>query len=187
MRQDLEHLKLLAIFYYIMAGLTFLIACFFLIYFFMGLAMVNGAFPTPPPPPGAAPGTPNPAVAVQRMMGWMFLVFGGAAVLFGWAIAIAAAIAGRCLQVHRRWTFCFVVACILCLQVPMGTALGVFTILVLVRPTVKDLFAGQLHPHDPEDEDASPELAERDDEAPPPRLRERLDDDRYSDSPRGPR
>ena len=82
----------------------------------------------------------------------------------------------------------FVVACILCLNVPIGTALGVFTILVLVRPTVKDLFAGKAYLHDPEDDERPHTLAERDDDDEPTEpLRDRLDDDRYSDSPRGTR
>jgi hypothetical protein len=186
MRKDLEHLKLLAIFYYIMAGLTFLMGSFFILYFFIGLAMVSGTNPAPPPGPGAPPRAPKPAT-VQRFMGWMFLIFGGVAVLFGWAIALAAAIAGRCLQRHRGWTFCFVVACILCMNVPLGTTLGVFTILVLVRPTVKDLFAGKLHLQDPEDDEGYGDLDDREEDEPPEPLSDRRDDDRYSDSPRGKR
>jgi hypothetical protein len=32
-------------------------------------------------------------------------------------------------------------ACVACLSVPLGTVLGVFTIIVLMRPSVKALFA----------------------------------------------
>lgn len=39
-------------------------------------------------------------------------------------------------------TFVFVMACVQCANVPFGTALGVFTILVLQRPSVKALFEG---------------------------------------------
>jgi hypothetical protein len=34
----------------------------------------------------------------------------------------------------------FVTACLSCMNVPIGTALGVFAILVLNRPSVKALF-----------------------------------------------
>jgi hypothetical protein len=34
-------------------------------------------------------------------------------------------------------------ACIICLSIPFGTVLGVFTIIVLNRPTVKARFDGQ--------------------------------------------
>ena len=52
------------------------------------------------------------------------------------------ALAGRSLARHRRYTFCLVVAAILCLFVPFGTLLGVFTIIVLVRSTVRARFLG---------------------------------------------
>ncbi len=50
-------------------------------------------------------------------------------------------LAGRKLARRRSWTFCLVVASIECLFMPYGTVLGVFTIIVLLRPTVKELFA----------------------------------------------
>jgi len=40
--------------------------------------------------------------------------------------------------------FCFVVACIECLFMPFGTVLGAFTIIVLMRPSVKNLFAQRI-------------------------------------------
>jgi hypothetical protein len=36
--------------------------------------------------------------------------------------------------------FCIVAACIACLQQPFGTILGVFSIIVLMRPSVKTAF-----------------------------------------------
>ena len=36
--------------------------------------------------------------------------------------------------------FCFVIACLACMQMPLGTILGVFTIIVLARPSVKEMF-----------------------------------------------
>ena len=69
------------------------------------------------------------------------------------------AVAGRSLQQHRRHAFCFVIVCLSCLLAPLGTALGVCSILVLSRPRVKDLFAGRLLLRDPgkaEDDRAPP-------------------------------
>ncbi len=48
--------------------------------------------------------------------------------------------AGMSLLQNKRWTFCFVMAILLCLNPPLGTILGVFTIVVLNRPSVKELF-----------------------------------------------
>ncbi len=45
-----------------------------------------------------------------------------------------------CLKQRKSRTFCLVVAAISCLEVPYGTILGVFTFLVLERPSVARLF-----------------------------------------------
>ena len=57
-----------------------------------------------------------------------------------WAVAIAVVFAGRNIAARTAYTFCLVVAAIECAFMPMGTALGVFTIIVLMRPSVKQLF-----------------------------------------------
>jgi hypothetical protein len=41
---------------------------------------------------------------------------------------------------RKNRTFSFVVAAMNCLQFPFGTALGVFTFIVLARPTVKSSY-----------------------------------------------
>lgn len=50
--------------------------------------------------------------------------------------------AGRFLARHRRYSFCLTMAGAECIFVPFGTVLGVFTIIVLMRESVKQLFAG---------------------------------------------
>jgi hypothetical protein len=57
-----------------------------------------------------------------------------------WTCGALFAWAGRRLGQRRSYTFCFIVACILCLFMPLGTVLGVFTILLLVQPRVKATF-----------------------------------------------
>jgi hypothetical protein len=42
---------------------------------------------------------------------------------------------------HTRYWFALTMACIECLFIPFGTILGVFTIIVLSRESVKELFA----------------------------------------------
>ena len=61
-------------------------------------------------------------------------------ILGGWTLAIAIFLAGRFLTRRAHYMYCFVVAAIECLLMPFGTILGVFTIIVLVRPSVKALF-----------------------------------------------
>ena len=134
MIQDAEHLRLLAIFHYILAGLQVLVGCIFIIHILMGSAMLSGAMSS-----GASPGSAPP-----QELGWMFIAGGAFAMLIFWGIGFALFLAGRWISARQNWTFCFVIACISCLSFPLGTALGVFTIIVLLRPTVKQIFGRPL-------------------------------------------
>lgn len=126
MKQDLEHLKLLAIFHYVVAGMTALFACIPFLHFFMGLALATGTL-----------GETDPEA---RPIGIGIMVFAGLFILAGWTLATLIASAGRSLQTRRRYTFCLVVAGVECIFMPFGTVLGVFTIIVLIRDSVKELF-----------------------------------------------
>lgn len=132
MNDDAQHLRYLSIGHYIAAAITALFACFPLIHFSIGLALLLT-------PSDLVGGEPFP----QRWVGVIFALIGGAAVLFGWAVAALIFIAGRSLAARKRYIFCFVVAGLCCAGFPLGTVLGVFTILVLTRPTVKAMFQQQ--------------------------------------------
>jgi len=130
--QDADHIKVLVICHYVLAGITALGASIPIIHVVMGVMMISGGF-------GSSPGA---SAAELKMMGWMFAVMGGMFVVLGWALAICIFFAGKFLSERRRRTFVFVIACISCLNVPIGTVLGVFTLLILERPSVKGLFEG---------------------------------------------
>jgi hypothetical protein len=132
MNDDVQHLRYLTIGHYIGAAITALFACFPLIHLSIGLIFLIK-------PPEAQGGEPFPA----QLFGLMFALIGGALVLCGWAFAALIFIAGRSLAARKRHTFCVVVAALCCAFFPFGTALGVFTILVLTRPTVKAIFQQQ--------------------------------------------
>ncbi|HXU47189.1 MAG TPA: hypothetical protein VN783_16805 [Thermoanaerobaculia bacterium] len=128
MNDDLEHLRWLAIFYYVVAGITALLACLPLIQLFFGLAFWNGWWDRTTPDVGA-----TIAGAVLVTIASVFL-------LFGWTLVALLLLAGQSLAKHRRYTFCFVVGAVACMIMPVGTILGVFTLIVLLRPSVKALF-----------------------------------------------
>ncbi len=136
--QDSEHLRLLAIFHYVVAGVTALFACLPLIHLTLGIAMLTGW--------GEFGQTSDPPPA---FVGWIMVLFPAAFILAGWAFAVCLVLAGRYLQQRRRYTFCLVMAAVSCILVPFGTVLGVFTIVVLMRESVKALF----------DHDAAPAAA----------------------------
>lgn len=46
----------------------------------------------------------------------------------------------RFLEQRRAHTFCFVIAVLNCLNMPIGTVLGVLTLIVLMRPSVQAMF-----------------------------------------------
>src|SRR5262245_26279463 len=130
MSDDEQHLRLLSVFYYVLAGIAGLLACFPVFHVLMGVGIVTGAFPQPQ---GQQPLPP-------AFMGWMFIAMGGAIMLFGWAFAVGMLVTGRMLAARRRHLFCLVMAGVACLFQPAGTVLGVFTFIVLLRPSVKQLF-----------------------------------------------
>ena len=57
------------------------------------------------------------------------------------ASAILNVISGVCLRARKGRTFSLVVAGINCLHIPLGTVLGVFTIVVLVRDSVREQYS----------------------------------------------
>lgn len=128
--QDAEHIRLLVIFHYVWAGLVALIGFFPLIYVAMGFGMLGGAFP-------ASPGTSGEEL---RIMGIVFLTIGVVGTLACWVLGVLGFFAGKFLSERRRPVFILVVSCINCINMPFGTALGVFTLIVTQRPTVKALF-----------------------------------------------
>lgn len=58
----------------------------------------------------------------------------------GWAGAICTFISGRLLAKRRKRMFSFVMAALLCMFMPFGTVLGIFTIMVLSRESVQRLY-----------------------------------------------
>lgn len=126
---DNEHLRLLSLFHYIVAGLVALFAMFPLIHLAIGLALVTGHMD------GA--GNKEP---VARVVGLIFVCFAAAFIVCGLSFAVCLAFAGRFLKERRHYMFCLVVAGLACMFMPFGTVLGVLTIIVLVRPSVKASF-----------------------------------------------
>lgn len=122
-----EKLTLLGVFHYVFAGFSALFGCLPLIHVTFGVMMLTGGFAGPNPPPD--------------WLGLLFVAIGALASVMMWALAVVTGLAGYYLRTQRHHTFCLVVAAIECLNMPLGTILGVLTIITLVDPQVKETFA----------------------------------------------
>ncbi len=125
--KDNEHLRLLSIFHYVVGGLAIVFSCFFLFHIFIGLMMLSD--------PGFFGNQTNNAP--PRFLGMLFVVLPLLMILFSWALGAVTIYSGVCLKHRKHRLYSLIVAGINCLNMPLGTALGIFTILVLMRDSVK--------------------------------------------------
>ena len=127
---DAGHLKLLSIFHFVGAGLAIIGILFLLAHYAMLHAfLANPKFwenqkQSPPP------------AEFFAIFKWFYLVF---AVWF-FSSGVLNLISGLCLRAKKHRTFSIIVASINCLHIPLGTVLGVFTIVVLIRDSVRELY-----------------------------------------------
>jgi hypothetical protein len=128
-RTDLEQVKVLSVFHYVGVGLAAL-----------GLLMVYGHYTlftrmmsNPNLWKGAAaPPTPEMFAPMRWMYGF------GAAIVAGTGVLNFCA--ARWLRAKKNRLFTIGVAVVNCFWFPLGTALGVFTIIVLARESVQALY-----------------------------------------------
>ena len=129
--QDEEQLRLLAMFHHVVAGLGVLLSLLPVFHLAMGIMLLTGQLDTGRPTDGF-----NPAI-----IGWLFIAFPVVWIIAGLTGAVCMFLAGRHLRRRERYMFCQVIAGVMCVFVPFGTVLGVFTLLVLQRQTVRNAFA----------------------------------------------
>lgn len=133
---DEEHLRLLSIFYFVSAGTTALFSLFGALYVAMGLLLVTSASPFQDTHGDAPPAA----------VGWIFVLIGGFVVVMFAVMAALKLYAGLCIRRRRQRVLCMVVGGLSCLGVPFGTILGIFTFMVLQRPSVIALYAPPSQP-----------------------------------------
>jgi len=124
---DDQQLKLLSIFYYIMAGLSACGGAFGILYIVLGGAVAAA------PQSSVQGATPAQASAV-------FMGIGGFILILCLLVAALDFMVARGLAQRKSLTLIYIVAGLTCLSVPIGTALGIFTFVVLGRPSVQAQF-----------------------------------------------
>ncbi|WP_144989319.1 hypothetical protein [Gimesia aquarii] len=78
----------------------------------------------------------RPELEVALLLGFGFVLL-----LIGIAILFCIILTGQSLAQHQNYTFCLIVAAAECFIFPIGTFIGIWTIWVLRRNSVKALFA----------------------------------------------
>lgn len=132
--KDLDHIGILAVLTYVWSALSLLgIAFLGLHYTMMRFIFMN------PNMEWESQGDAPPFAPEEffSVFVW-FYVFMGTIFLAGGLVNLISAI---CLQKKKGRMFSMVVAGLNCAQVPLGTGLGVSTLIVLMRPSVRDLYA----------------------------------------------
>jgi len=132
-QRDLEHLKLLSIFHFVFAGLAFLGIAFLGVHY----AMMHKMFSNPELWKTPGPGIP-PKEFLHAFV-WFYVFFG----IVMLAALVVNTVSGVFLWHRTNRIFSLIIAGLDCVQIPFGTALGVFTILVLSRPSVPKLYSGE--------------------------------------------
>lgn len=138
---DHGHLKVLAICHYVWGALIAALSSIFIIHVVLGLMIAGGQLPmTPQNAPAATSQQPPPT-----WIGYFFAAMGGCAVLLGWTFGGLTIYSGRCIARRTRRLFSLVMAGINCASFPFGTVLGVFTFIVLLRPSVRQTYESGSH------------------------------------------
>jgi hypothetical protein len=127
---DADHLRLLAVFHLIVAGLSLLgIGFLVLHYTFMHLFLDN------PNLWKGQKGGPPPA-EFFAIFKWFYVVMGGFLV----TASLGNLLSGLFIRKRKHRIFSLIVAGFDCIQIPFGTVLGVFTVIVLLRESVRELY-----------------------------------------------
>jgi hypothetical protein len=130
--RDLRHLELLVVFHFIVGGFEILMSGFVVLHYWaMRTLLMN---------PEAWKNQPRTGPTPQDFF-HVFVWFYIFAVGFAWLCATANITAAVMLKRRTAHLFCVIAAGTNFLAFPFGTALGVFTIIVLTRDSVRRKFA----------------------------------------------
>jgi hypothetical protein len=132
-RIDADHLNLLATFHFVGAGLALLGTLGILGHY----AIMNAVFNNPQIWKNQPQGPPPQEIF--QMLKWGYLVF----FLFFITSAVLNVLSGIFLRTRKHRSFSLLVAGLNCLHMPLGTVLGVFTFVVLLRSSVRELYEVQ--------------------------------------------
>ena len=130
-KADADHLRLLAVFQFVVAGLSLAGIGFLTLHY----TFMHVFFENPEIWKNSKGGGPPPA-EFFAIFKWFYAIFGFGLVTAG----VANLLSGLFIRKRKHRIFSLVVAGLDCLQIPFGTVLGVFTFIVLLRDSVREIY-----------------------------------------------
>ncbi len=130
---DLQHLKYLRTAYIVNAGILFLIALLPVVHLVVGIGMIAGMFEDDKDPP-------------PEFLGYFFVAIAVILIALFGTLAILNLFAARALGAQKNWVFCVAMAAVNLMFSPFGIIIGVFSLVVLLRESVKQLFERNAQP-----------------------------------------
>jgi len=128
---DADQLQLLAVFHFAFAALAILGLGFLALHY----GLMHSVMSNPEAWKAPKGGAPAPA-EVMRIFKWFYVICGTLIITGG----VVNLLSGLFIRKRKYRTFSIAVACLNCIQIPFGTMLGVFTLVVLLRDSVHELY-----------------------------------------------
>lgn len=124
-----KYLQYLSIGHYILGAFIALIGCFPIIHLVMGIAFTVASL-----------SSQQPGTEVFGVVGPVFALFALGIIGLIWSVAGLVIATGRFLSQRKNHLFCLVVCFVEAFFAPVGTVLGVLTIIVLIDDATKSTF-----------------------------------------------
>jgi len=128
---DADHVRLLGVFHFVFAGMALAGVGFLALHY----AFMHALLGDPDLWKNQKGGGPPPE-QFFAMFKWFYVVFGTLLI----TAAIGNVVSGWLIRTRKGRTFSLIIAGLNCLQIPFGTTLGVFTFVVLLRDSVRELY-----------------------------------------------
>lgn len=132
---DADHLRLLHVFHFVLAGFAVIGIGFLLLHYTFIQVLIGN-----PELWKSQRGGSPPSAQILPILKWFYL-FVGMVILTG---GIGNLISGLFIRGRRCRTFSLIMAGYNCIQFPFGTLLGVFTFVILLRDSVKEIYDANL-------------------------------------------
>lgn len=132
--RDLKHLKILSVLHYVLAG-YFIFMGIWISFFILNIIIGSVKILCD------SNGIPNPSESLDS---WGAVFFVSALFILWWILATSLILTGNKLRKRKSRTFCLIIAGAECLSFPLGTFLGVFTLITLSRNSIKEIFEKRL-------------------------------------------